>query len=100
MLGRRSQNLDLIHLDPDLERTLRRTHRALVERETIEMGDDFRNANQPENMEQPEFENQDARAGNEEQLRAWNMDFTISLWELFALVVTSSHPQPMPLILI
>jgi hypothetical protein len=66
MLSRRSQNLDLIPLDPNLERTLRRTYGALVERETVEMGDDFRNANQLENMEQLEFENQDVRAGNEE----------------------------------
>jgi hypothetical protein len=46
MLGRRSQNLDLIPLDRDLERTLRRTRRA-----PIEMGDDLRNANQEENIE-------------------------------------------------
>jgi hypothetical protein len=100
MLGRRSQNLDLIPLDPDLERTLRRTHRAPIERETVEIGDDFRNANQPKNMEQLKFGNQDARVGNEEQLKAWNVDFTTSLHELFVLVATSSHPQPMQLILI
>jgi hypothetical protein len=81
MLGRRSQNLDLIPLDPDLERTLRRTHRA-----PVEMEDDLRNANQEENIEY-----QDARAENEEQVRAWNMDFTTSLLKLFAPVATSSH---------
>jgi hypothetical protein len=81
MLGRRSQNLDLISLDPDLEKTLRRTCRA-----PIEMGDGLRNANQEENMEY-----QDARAENDEQVRAWNMDFTTSLWDLFAPVATSSH---------
>ena len=53
MLGRRSQNLDLIPLDPDVERT----RRALVERETVEIGDNLRNANQPENIEHPSFEN-------------------------------------------
>jgi hypothetical protein len=87
MLCRRSQNLDLIPLYPDLERT----RRAPIEREMVEMGDVFRNANQLENIEQLEFENRDARAGNDEQLRAWNMDFTTSLQELFALAGTSSH---------
>jgi hypothetical protein len=46
MLGRRSKNLVLIPLDPDLERNLRRTCIAHVE-----MGDDLRNANQEENIE-------------------------------------------------
>ena len=49
----------MLHLDPNLVRTLRRIRRALVERETIEMGGDLRNANQLENIEQPRFENQD-----------------------------------------
>ena len=31
------------------------------------------------------------RAENEEQVKAWDMDFTASLRELFALVATSSH---------
>ena len=86
MLDRRSQNLELIPLDPDLERNLRRTRRAPVKRETVEMGDDLSNANQEEHMEY-----QDARAGNEEQARAWNVDFTTLLRELFALVANSSH---------
>ena len=86
MLGRRSQNLELIPLDPDLERNIRRTHRALVERETVEMGDDLRNANPEEHMEY-----QVARAGNEEQARAWHVDFTTSLRDLFSPVATSSH---------
>ena len=86
MLGRRSQNLELIPLDPDLERNLRRTRKALVERETIEIGDDLRNANSEEHMEY-----QDVRAGNDEQARAWHVDFTTSLWDLFAPVATSSH---------
>jgi hypothetical protein len=64
MFGRRSQNLDLIPLDLDLERT----HRAPVERETVEMGDIFRNPNDPENIEQPRDENHDVRAVNDEQI--------------------------------
>jgi hypothetical protein len=36
-------------------------------------------------------EYQDARVGNREQIRAYDMDFTTSLRELFALVATSSH---------
>ena len=91
MLGRRSKNLDLIPLDPNLKRTLRKTFRAPVERETIEMGDNLRNANQPESLEQLRFENQDVRAENDEQVRAWNVDFTTSLRELFAPITTSSH---------
>ena len=80
MLGRRSLNVDLIPLDPDLERNFRKTHRA-----PIEMGDNERNARQEENQEY-----QDAREENMEQIRAYNVDFTTSLWELFAPVVTSS----------
>ena len=81
MLGQRSLNVDLILLDLDLERNLRRTHRA-----PIEMGDNERNARQEENQEY-----QDAREENVEQIRAYNMDFTTSLRELFTLVTTSSH---------
>jgi hypothetical protein len=55
------------------------------------MGDNLRNANQSENIEQPRFENQDVRVENDEQVRAWNMDFTTSLWDLFTPIVTSSH---------
>ena len=69
MLGWRSQNLELIPLDPDLERNLKRTHRAPAKRETIEMGDDLRNTNQEEHMEY-----QDARTGNEKQAREWNVE--------------------------
>jgi hypothetical protein len=90
MLGWRSQNLDLIPLDPDLERNLRRTRRAPVESETIEMGDVFRNENEPE-IEQPRDENHDVRAENDEQIRAWNVDFTTSLRDSFAPIATSSH---------
>jgi hypothetical protein len=79
--GRRSINLELTPLDPDLERNIRRAHRAHVE-----MGDNQRNANLEEYKE---F--QDARAGNGEQRRAYDVDFTTSLQELFAPVATSSH---------
>jgi hypothetical protein len=81
MLGRRSLNLELTPLDPDLERDLRRSLRAHVEMEDI-----------PRNENEEEQENyQNARAGNKEQRRAYDMDFTTSLRELFAPVVTSSH---------
>jgi hypothetical protein len=91
MLGWRCQNLELIPLDPDLGRTLRRIRRAPAERETVEMGENLRNANQSENMEQPRFVNEDVRPENFEQARAWNVDFTTSLRDLFVPVVTSSH---------
>jgi hypothetical protein len=81
MLGWRSLNLELTPLDPNLERNIRRKCRAHVE-----MGDHQRNANVEEREEY-----QDARAGNGEQRRAYDMDFTTSLRELFAPVATSSH---------
>jgi hypothetical protein len=56
MHGRRSLNLELTPLDPDLERNIRRALRA-----HMEMGDNQRNANDQENEKY-----QDARAGNEE----------------------------------
>ena len=84
MLGQKSLNLELILLDPKIERTFRRNRRALVERETVEMGDNAaRNANQPKNVDQPRGEN--------EQARAWNVDYTTSRRDLFAPVVTNSH---------
>ena len=90
MNGRRSLNLELIPLDPNIDRTLRRPQRATVVSEIRgEMGDQRENI--PENMEQPIFENEDVRAGNGEQARAWHVDFTTSLRDLFALVATSSH---------
>ena len=65
MHGRRSKNLELILIDPDLDRTLRRIRRAPAVSEIRgEMGD--RRENIPENAEQPIFENEDVRAGNEE----------------------------------
>jgi hypothetical protein len=81
MHGWRSLNLELTPLDPDLERNIGRVHRAHVE-----MGDNQRNAN-----DQGHEEYQDARAGNMEHKRAYDVDFTTSLRELFALVATSSH---------
>jgi hypothetical protein len=57
MHGRRSLNLELTPLDPNLERNLRRVHRARVEMEA-----NPRNANEEE---QEDY--QDARAGNGEQ---------------------------------
>ena len=50
------------------------------------MADNLRNAHQDENMEY-----HDARPENEEQVRAWDVDFTTSLKELFAPIATSSH---------
>jgi hypothetical protein len=81
MHGRRSLNLELTPLDPDLERNIRRARRAQVD-----MGDNQWNANDPKNEEY-----QDGRAGNGEQRRAYDVDFTTSLRELFAPVATSSH---------
>ena len=53
------------------------------------MGDQRDNI--PENVEQDRFENEDARVENLEQARAWNMDFTRSLRDLFAPLATNSH---------
>ena len=70
MFGRQSLNLELTPIDPNLERNLRRSLRAHAE-----MGDNQRNANMEEHEEY-----QDARAGNREQRRAYDVDFTTSLW--------------------
>ena len=83
MHGRRSLNVDLIPLDPDVERNLRRTRRS-----PIEMADNKRNARQEENAEY-----HDASSGNEEQIRAWDVDFTTSLRALFAPVAINSHSR-------
>jgi hypothetical protein len=74
-------NLELTSLDPDLERTLRRARRAQVE-----MGDNQRNPRVEEHEE-----HQDARDGNGEQRRAYDVDYTTSLRELFAPTAVSSH---------
>jgi hypothetical protein len=90
MHGRRSLNLELIPLDPNIDRTLRRARRATVVSEIRgEMGGQQDNI--PENVEQPIFENENARAENGEQARAWHVDFITSLQELFTPVATSSH---------
>jgi hypothetical protein len=81
MLGRRSLNLELTPLDPDLERNLRRSLRARAE-----MGDNRRNPRvedhqddqrNPRREEHEEY--QDARDGNGENRRAYELDFTTSL---------------------
>jgi hypothetical protein len=81
MHGRRSLNLELTPLDPDLERNVRRARRAQVE-----MVDNQRN---PRVEEHEEF--QDTRVGNHEQRRAYDVDFTMSLREHFAPVATSTY---------
>jgi hypothetical protein len=90
MLGRRSLNLELIPLDLDIDRTLRRTRRALVESRIIGEIRDQRD-NIPENVEQPRFKNEDVRAENEEQVKAWHVDFTTSLRDLFTPIAISFH---------
>jgi hypothetical protein len=80
----------LIPLNPEIDRTLRRTWRPPVESENRgEMGDQQDNI--PQYVEQPGFENEDARAENFEQARAWNVDFTTSLKDLFTPIATNSH---------
>jgi hypothetical protein len=71
MLGRRSLNLDLISLDPEIERTLRRRRRPPVVRESVEMRDNV-------------------HAGENERHRGENVDHTRSLGDLFAPVATNS----------
>jgi hypothetical protein len=68
MHDRRSLNLELTPLDPDLERNIRRARRAQVE-----MGDNLRNPREEEhgeNQRNPRMDEhgdyQDAREGNEE----------------------------------
>jgi hypothetical protein len=94
MHGRRSLNLELTPLDPDLERNIRRARQAQAE-----MGDNQRDPkveqhdenqrNEQEENKNEEF--QDARAGNGEHRRMYELDFTTSLHELFAPTVVSSH---------
>jgi hypothetical protein len=81
MHGWRSLNIELIPLDPDLERNFRRARRS-----SFEMGVNVRNEHGEEHEEY-----QDARARHVEQIRAYDMDFTASLRELFTPVATSSH---------
>jgi hypothetical protein len=71
MLGRRSLNLDLISLDPEIERILRRRFRAPVEKESVEMWDKM-------------------NVGENEQPRGENVDYIRSLKDLFAPVAMNS----------
>ena len=54
------------------------------------MGNNLRNENQLEYIEQPRFENQDA-GGENEEVRAWNVDDTTLLRDLFTPVATNFH---------
>ena len=87
MHGRRSLNLELTPIDPDLERNLRRSLRA-----NIEMEDIPRNENREE---QEEF--QDARARHMEERREYDVDFTTSLRELVATGNCSHQLQLVPI---
>jgi hypothetical protein len=93
MHGRRSLNLELTPLDPDLERNIRRARRAQAE-----MGDNQReprveqheeDQRNPRRKEHEEF--QDARDGNGEHRRMYELDFTTALHELFAPTAVSTH---------
>jgi hypothetical protein len=92
MLGRRSLNLELTPSNPDLERNIRRARRARAE-----MGDNQRNPRMEQheehqrNEQEENEEFQDARARNGEHRCAYELDFTTSLWELFAPTAVSSH---------
>jgi len=66
MLGRRSLNLDLTTLDPEIERTLWRRLRN-----SVKMGDNM-------------------HGGENERNRGENVDHTITLRDLFAPVATNS----------
>lgn len=79
MLGRKSLNFELLPLDPDIDRVFGKKPRTLVrakveQRTTSEMGDNM-TGNPKVNVEQP---------------RAENVDYTRSLRDLFAHVVTNS----------
>jgi hypothetical protein len=92
MHGRRSLNLELTPLDPDLERNIRRARRAQAE-----MGDNQREPRveqHEENRRDEEEENEefeDARAGNGEHRRMYELDFMTALHELFAPTAVSTH---------
>jgi hypothetical protein len=92
MHGRRSVNLELTPLDPDLERNIRRARRARAE-----MGDNQREPRveqHEENQrdeEEEDKENEDARAGNGEHRRMYELDFTTALHELIAPTAVSTH---------
>jgi hypothetical protein len=85
-------NLELTSLDPDLERTLRRARRAQVR-----MGDNQRDPRVEQheenrrNEEEEDEENEDARAGNGEHRRMYELDFTTALHELLNPTAVSTH---------
>jgi hypothetical protein len=77
MLGQKSLNLELLPLDPDIDRVFRKKRKTPVEwRTTSEMEDNMA-GNPNVNVEQPE------------QPRAENVDYTRSLKDLFAPIVTN-----------
>jgi hypothetical protein len=92
MHGRRSVNLELTPLDPDLERNIRRARRARAE-----MGDNQREPRVEQHEEnrrdeeEEDEENEDARAGNGEHRRMYELDFTTALHELIAPTAVSFH---------
>jgi hypothetical protein len=92
MHGRRLLNLELTPLDLDLERNIRRTRRAQAE-----MGDNQREPRVEQHEEDQRDEQevneefQDARVGNGEHRRMYELDFTTSLYELFAPTAVSTH---------
>jgi hypothetical protein len=93
MHGRRSLNLELTPLDPDLERNIRRARRArgeIGDNQRIPRVEESEQNPRNENMEEHE-EFQDARGGNGENRRAYELDFTMSLRELFAPTAVNSH---------
>jgi hypothetical protein len=92
MHGRRSVNLELTPLDPDLERNIRRARRARAK-----MGDNQREPRVEQHEEnrrdeeEEDEENEDARAGNGEHRRMYELDFTTALHELIAPTAVSTH---------
>jgi len=79
ILGQRSLNLELLPLDPDIDRVFRKKRKTPVQakverRTTSEMGDNMA-GNPNVNVEQP---------------RTKNVDYTRSLRDLFAPVATNS----------
>jgi hypothetical protein len=92
MHGRRSLNLELTPLDPDLERNIRRARQAQAE-----MGDNQREPRveqHEEDRRDEEEENEDfedARAGNGQHRRMYELDFTTALHELLNPTAVSTH---------
>jgi hypothetical protein len=92
MHGRRSLNLELTPLDPNLERNIRRARRAQAEMRDNQRNPRMEQHDKNQRNEQEEHEEfQDARAGNGKYRRMYELDFTTSLHELFAPTAVSSH---------